>query len=169
MTAVPNPLAGYANDVAPSPADPSAAVARLNALLRGELSAAETYRSLLARLAAEGHATHVPALESMLAEHDRSASALRGRVEDLGGSPADGSGVWGVWSHAVQSTLTLFAGDAGGLRALREGEEHGLRDYESALNGVDGTSAQLIQDRLMPAQQKHLVTLDHILAVEESR
>ena len=170
MTALPNALGSFDDDdaaaaAAPPEADPSAAVARLNALRRGELASVETYRNVLA----SAHADHADALLDMQAEHGRSAELLGARIDDLGGVPSDTSGVWGVWAQAVQGTLSLFAGEAGGLRALREGEEHGQRDYETALNGVDAVSAQLIQDRLLPAQQRHLVRLDGMLASDAGR
>ncbi len=163
MTAVPNALGGFADedaDAAVPAADPTPAVDRLNALLRGEIASVETYGKVIA----SAPAAHVGPLGEIQAEHARSGELLQARITDLGGTPSDGSGLWGVWAQAVQSALTLFAGEPGGLRALREGEEHGQRDYESALNGVDAVSAQLIQDRLLPAQQRHLVTLDRLLS-----
>ena len=174
MTAVPNALGGFSGDptgagalfagsdeTVPPPADPSAVVAKLNALLRGEISAAETYRNVIDKVAT--HGGPAAALAAMQAEHGRSCQLLRERITELGGEPADGSGLWGVWAQTIQGTLSLFGGDAGGLRALHEGEEHGLRDYQTALNEVDDVSAQLIQDRLMPSQEKHLATLATLL------
>ena len=173
MTAIPNPLGDFAGDlagVAPVPsADPSLVVARLNGLLRGEIAAAETYGNVLERLTAEGHDGDVESLREMQAEHGRSCHLLRGRIEDLGGTAVDGSGVWGIWAQTVQGTLSLFGGDVGSLRALHEGEEHGQRDYESALNEVDAVTAQLIQDRLLPAQAKHVAALERMLASKDGR
>jgi hypothetical protein len=178
MTAVPNTPGSFSGDptgaaaiftgealgTVPAPmADPSGVVARLNSLLRGEISAAETYRDVLEKLAVGAHTNHVEPLTAIQAEHGRSCRLLRERITDLGGQPADSSGVWGIWAQAVQSALSLFAGDVGSFRALREGEEHGQRDYETALNEVDAITAQLIQDRLLPAQQQHLALLDDIL------
>ncbi len=177
MTAVPNPLAGYPSDAtgadsilaAPAPvADPSPAIAQLNGLLRGEISAAETYRGVLEKLDDAAHADQREPLSRVQAEHARSCLLLRERIVDLGGTPADSSGVWGIWAQTVQSTLTLIGGEVGSLRALREGEEHGQRDYEAALNAVDAPSAQLIQDRLLPAQQQHLETLDKLLQITQA-
>ncbi len=167
MTAMPDALGGLEDDgpaaVAAPQADPSAVVARLNSLLRGELAAAETYQNVVESTAA-AHPDHADRLRAVQAEHARSVGLLRGRIADLGGTPVDSSGLWGVWASTVQGALTLFGGEAGGLRALREGEDHGLRDYETALNEVDAVTAQLIQDRLLPAQQRHLVDLDEMLA-----
>ena len=168
MTAVPNALGSFPNDddaTAGPEADPSIAIAKLNGLLRGEISAAETYENVLAKMTAAGHdGGPVESLTAMQAEHGRSAGLLRDRIESLGGEPTATSGLWGVWAQTVQGALSLFGGDAGGLRALHEGEEHGLADYQSALNDVDEVSAQLIQDRLIPSQERHLATLAELLA-----
>jgi len=179
MTAVPDPLVGLAGELAgagalvggtaigsvPAPAaDPSMVIARLNSLLRGEISAAETYRNALGRMSTGGHADLFQPLEAIQAEHARACRAIRGRIDELGGEASETSGVWGIWAQAVEGTLALLGGDVGGLRALREGEEHGQRDYESALNQVDAITAQLIQDRLLPGQQAHVAALDRMLA-----
>ena len=170
MTAVPNALGDFAGDpsdvdAAPA-ADPSPVVDRLNGLLRGEIAAAETYRDVLERTAHGQHPERAGALRDVEAEHERSCQLLRARIGDLGGAAAESSGLWGVWAHTVQSTLSLIGGEIGGLRALREGEEHGQRDYETALNEVDAVTAQLIQDRLLPSQQRHLDALDQMLAAD---
>lgn len=59
--------------------------------------------------------------------------------------------------------MSLF-GDASSLKALKEGEEHGLKDYQEALNDVDTTTAQLIQNQLIPAQQRHINLLDQLIS-----
>jgi hypothetical protein len=168
MTAIPNPLVGFPNNATaaeatladPAPAvDPSHVVDRLNGLLRGEIAAAETYRTVLDK----APSSHVEPLTQIHDEHGRSCQLLRDRIAALGGTPADGSGLWGAWAQTVQSALTLIGGEVGSLRALREGEEHGQRDYETALNDVDDVTAQLIQNRLLPTQQQHLATLDRML------
>ena len=88
---------------------------------------------------------------------------IRQRIVELGGEPSDSSGVWGVWAQTVQGTYTLFGGDMGGVRALREGEEHGVAEYEAALNEVDAESVRLIQEQLLPGQRRHLQVLDALL------
>ncbi len=151
------------NDQAVEGADPSIVITRLNSLLRGEISAAETFRNVLSK-AAEGSQADIGTLRELQEDHGRACQLIRQRILDLGGEAADSSGVWGIWAQAVQGTLTLFGGDRGGLRALREGEEHGLKDYNAALNDVDPTSAQLIQNQLIPGQERHLSVLDQMLA-----
>jgi hypothetical protein len=45
--------------------------------------------------------------------------------------------------------------------ALQQGEEHGIRQYERALDddGLSETVKDLIRDTLLPAQREHLVQL----------
>ncbi len=58
--------------------------------------------------------------------------------------------------------MNIF-GDASSLKALKEGEEHGLKDYHTAIDQVDATSSQLIQNQLIPAQQRHVNLLDQLI------
>ena len=134
--------------------DTGEAVRQMNSLLRGEISAAETYRNVLDKVADGGgdaSAHDAGLLRQIQEEHGRACQSLRDRIRELGGEASDSSGAWGVWAQAVQGTMSLFGGDKGGLKALKEGEEHGLKDYEEALDDVDASSAQLIQNQLIPA------------------
>src|SRR5688500_19646666 len=139
------------------------AITQLNSFLRGEISAAETYRMAIDRAGdSPDNAANVGLLREMQEEHGRAAQALRDRIRELGGEASDSSGAWGAWAKTVQGTMNLF-GDASSLKALKEGEEHGLKDYQEALDDVDATSAQLIQNQLIPAQQRHINLLDQLI------
>jgi rubrerythrin len=176
MNVVPTNIAGFSGDPTGAAAifagDTSAdnlqnqtglVVQRLNSLLRGEIAAAETYRNVLDHIANGENADLTGALREVQRAHATNAQSLRDRLRELGGEADDDSGAWGAWAQVVQGTLTFFGGDRGGLRALREGEQHGINDYETALNEVDPTSAQLIENQLLPGQRKHLVMLDRLL------
>lgn len=136
-------------------------VAQLNALLRGEISAAETYRMAIDRAAGSDSPTHLKVLGEIQEEHGRAAQQVRDRIRELRGQATESSGAWGAWAKTVQATMSLF-GDASSLKALKEGEEHGLHDYNNALGSVDSTSRQLIQNQLIPQQQRHIDLLDQI-------
>lgn len=154
-----NPVAGNLTD---TPAgDP---VSQLNSLLRGEIAAAETYRMAIDKVAgSESGATEVGLLREIQEEHGRAAQAVRDRIRELGGEAADSSGAWGVWAKTVQGTMSLF-GDASSLKALKEGEEHGLKDYHDATPSLDVTSQQLVQNQLIPQQQRHIDLLDQMIS-----
>ena len=142
--------------------DTGEAVRQLNSLLRGEISAAETYRMAIDKVADAGDAANAGLLREIQEEHGRAAQGIRDRIRELGGEPSDSSGAWGAWAKTVQGTMNLF-GDTSSLKALKEGEEHGLKDYQEAVDDIDPTSAQLIQNQLIPAQQRHINLLDQLI------
>src|SRR5688572_7789880 len=143
--------------------DTGEAVRQLNSFLRGEISAAETYRMAIDKAGdSPDNAANVGLLREIQEEHGRAAQALRARIRELGGEPSDSSGAWGAWASVVQGTANLF-GDSSALKALKEGEEHGLKDYEEALDDLDATSAELVQNQLIPAQQRHIQLLDQLI------
>ena len=151
--------------VTPSDANtalPGQGVDQLNSLLRGEISAAETYRMAIDKIADGDKAANAGLLREIQEEHGRAAQGIRDRIRELGGEASDSSGAWGAWAKTVQGTMNLV-GDAASLKALKEGEEHGLKDYQEALDDVDATSAQLIQTQLIPAQQRHINLLDQLI------
>ena len=143
--------------------DTGEAVTQLNSLLRGEISAAETYRMAIDKVADSDNAANAGLLREIQEEHGRAAQGIRDRIRELGGEPSDSSGAWGAWAKTVQGTMNLF-GDAAALKSLKEGEEHGLKDYQEAVDDVDPSSAQLIQNQLIPAQQRHINLLDQLMS-----
>jgi uncharacterized protein (TIGR02284 family) len=141
--------------------DAGKAVDQLNSLLRGEISAAETYRMAIDKVA-DDSAANAGLLREIQEEHGRAAQGIRSRIREIGGEASDSSGAWGAWAKTVQATMNLF-GDASSLKALKEGEEHGLKDFQEALPSVDMSSAQLISNQLIPAQRRHIDLLDQLI------
>jgi uncharacterized protein (TIGR02284 family) len=143
--------------------DTGETVRQLNSLLRGEISAAETYRMAIDKVAGSDSAdANAGLLREIQEEHGRAAQEIRDRIRELGGEASDSSGAWGAWAKTVQGTMNLF-GDASSLKALKEGEEHGLKDYQEAMDDVDPNSKQLINNQLIPAQQRHINLLDQLI------
>ena len=139
------------------------AIEQLNSFLRGEISAAETYRMAIDRAgSSDANAANIGLLRGMQEEHGRAAQALRDRIRELSGEASDSSGPWGHWAKFIEGTANLF-GDTASLKALKEGEEHGLKDYERGIDNIDATSAELVQNQLIPAQQKHINLLDQLI------
>ncbi len=137
-------------------------IEQLNSLLRGEISSVETYEQAIRKVDDE-HASDAKALQGIAQEHGEAAQALRGEIQRLGGKADNSSGAWGVWAKIVEGTAKFF-GDASALKALKEGEEHGLKDYREALDDVDESSRTLISDRLIPNQTRHIAVLDGMMA-----
>ena len=140
---------------------PNEAVGQLNSLLRGEISAKETYAQAIAKLGVEGR-SEVEVLRQIAREHEGAVERLRDAVRRAGGVPDESSGVWGTFAKSVEGTAKAF-GDAAALKALKEGEEHGLKDYDAALDRVDPATREIIAADLIPAQQRHIQVLDSLL------
>lgn len=136
-------------------------VPQLNSLLRGEISAAETYRIAIDRVAGDA-SDNATLLRQIQEEHGRAAQAVRDRIRELGGEAVDSSGAWGAWAKTVQATMNLF-GDTSSIKALKEGEEHGLKDYNDVIGSLDETSRQMVQNQLIPQQRRHIDLLDQII------
>ena len=137
-------------------------VAQLNSLLRGEISAAETYKLAIDRAASEFPA-QVRSLRAIAQEHGENAQLLRDCVRRAGGQADDSSGAWGIYVKTIEGVAKIF-GDATALKALKEGEEHGLRDYRDALDSLDPETRRLVAEQLIPAQERHITTLDGMIA-----
>ncbi|HEX5270894.1 MAG TPA: DUF2383 domain-containing protein [Gemmataceae bacterium] len=133
----------------------------LNRLLRGELAATETYQQALAKVGNEPRAADLRRIHD---EHRAAANELRQHIHGHGGKPDQGSGSWGAWAKTVEGSAKIF-GDAAAVKALKEGEEHGVKDYEDALNdaGLSADCKDLIRNRLLPQTRSHLPALDRFI------
>ncbi|HVU49674.1 MAG TPA: DUF2383 domain-containing protein [Polyangia bacterium] len=126
------------------------ALETLNDLLKGELSAVESYDRALP--AVEDKPALRGDLQECRASHELRVERLRRAIVDVGGEPAHDSGAWGLFAKAV----------AGGARALgwktvintlEEGEVHGLKDYGDAMARLDERLRQVVSTELYPEQQ----------------
>lgn len=128
-----------------------------NSLLRGEISAIETYTQAIDKFRGE---SEVSTLAEIRRDHIESANRLRHNVRDMGGEPTTDSGAWGTWAKTIEGTAKLM-GDTAALKALIEGEEHGQKEYESALRSDEMLPGckDMIRAELLPRQVAHLATL----------
>ena len=133
----------------------------LNSLLRGELAATETYQQALPKL--EGTPGYEE-LRHIHKEHREAANTLRQHVHKVEGRPDQGSGAWGAFAKAVEGTAKVFGVDAA-LKALKKGEEHGIKEYAEALDdGLPPECRNLIEAALLPRTRAHIFTLDRLMA-----
>ena len=132
-------------------------ISTLNSLLRGEIAATETYQQAMAKVGEQ------PELKAIHADHRDAANELRKHVHKFGGKPDQDSGAWGVFAKAVTGTANVM-GRGAALKALKEGEEQGISDYESALNNADLAEEErsFIRNELLPRCRNHISTLDRL-------
>jgi bacterioferritin (cytochrome b1) len=132
----------------------------LNSLLRGEISAQEAHEKALA-LAGDMTAEEAAELKRISAEHTRTAEVLRTEIFRLGGTPASSGGAWGAFAKAFQASANLL-GVTTAFASLCEGEEHGLKEYQEALEVATGPTKELLQELLVPNQRNHIAALSAI-------
>lgn len=121
----------------------------LNTLLRGEISAVETYRQALERVK---DAMARPILEENVRLHQNRCDLLRARIQNVGGTPDKTSGVWGTFAKLIEGGANLF-GDKAAIDALEEGEDRGLASYKKELAKLDTMTQQFVQQQLLVGQE----------------
>jgi demethoxyubiquinone hydroxylase (CLK1/Coq7/Cat5 family) len=125
-------------------------VGKLNSFLRGEISAVETYKQALEKV-------EDPAIRSQLQsceeDHEHRIELLRERITHLGGKPDQSSGAWGVWAKLVQGGGDLL-GDKTALKALEEGEDHGLDGYRKDLDELDSETRIWVESAILPMAER---------------
>ncbi len=135
---------------------------QLNRLLRGELSAIETYEQALSKVK---EPTAVETLRSIAKDHRSAAELIRQQVSLHGGIPDQDSGAWGLWAKTVEGAASLVS-ESIAIKALKEGEEHGLKEYQDVATDESllYQCRALINSDLMSRQRVHIVTLDRVMS-----
>ena len=156
------------NPTFPSPATTDAAgvTEALNSLLRGEISAVQTYEQALSKFEQTDHKTTLTQIRD---EHTKAVSVLREHVRTHGGEPSTDSGPWGTFASLVTGAAKVV-GPQSVLAALKQGEEHGISQYEKALeaDALAGECKTLVRTDLLPRCRKHLTQLDSMIAALKS-
>lgn len=135
----------------------------LRSLLRGEMSAVETYERALEKVNGSPEGAK---LRQIFADHSQAVGLLRDLLIRYEGQLPMSSGAWGTFANAVQATANLL-GDSAALTALKEGEEHGIKEYQRALAepGVDADVKGLSRS-LLDRCQSHVPVLEALLERE---
>ena len=149
----------------PATSDASTCAEALNSLLRGEISAIETYEQAMPKFEASAHKA---SLKAICDEHTNTAETLREHVRRCQGEPATGSGPWGTFTSLVTGAAKLI-GPQSVLAALKQGEEHGISQYEKSLEaeGLTAECKNLIRADLLPRCKKHISQLELMIAAVE--
>jgi len=132
----------------------------LKSLLQGEMSAVETYEKALTKV---NGAPDGAQLRQIWSDHNQAVSVLRDLLIRYNGELPSSSGAWGSFANAVQATANIF-GDAAALKALKEGEEHGVKDYEAALNNpAVAADVKAVTRDLRMRCESHIPVLDALI------
>lgn len=127
---------------------------KLKALYRGELSAVETYKQAMEKFESE---PEIMRLQSFVNDHEEAVKFFESKIESMGDHTEHDSGAWGTTAKTVMGAAKFF-GDTSTLKALEEGEEHGLSEYKE-LHNLDETPTELkreIEQKFIPKTQDHI-------------
>ena len=141
--------------------DTTSTINQLNSFLRGELSAAETYRLALERL---DQSEFRPSLVQCTRSHEERARLLTEAILGRGGEPADSSGAWGSLVRMLERSAAALS-ESAAVAGLEEGEDHGRDDYLRDLDNLEPSARQLVEFAILPEQRR---THDTIRAVKRS-
>ncbi len=130
----------------------------LNGLLRGELSAVETYDQCIDALDDE---TIVGELEALRRSHEIRREQIHHHIQLLGGEPDESSGAWGLFARALETGAALL-GAKPALEVLERGELHGLRAYHETDELQPETMAFLV-NHLRPEQARTRAKVSELL------
>jgi hypothetical protein len=122
----------------------------LNNLLKGELSAVQTYDMALKHAKTPNV---ISVLESSKDCHGKRVLKLSELVVSAGGTPTTESGAWGTFAKAVEGGAAIL-GESPAIGSLREGESHGLELYRSEMKHLEPPMLAVVQGELYPAQEK---------------
>jgi uncharacterized protein (TIGR02284 family) len=122
----------------------------LNDLLKGEISACETYRQALEKV--EDPKVR-PILEINHQCHSARVGKLKTEVTNTGGTPAQDSGVWGAFAKLMEGGAKIF-GDKASISTLEEGEDKGLADYKQFVD-KHGTASPAVAELHSKQEASH--------------
>ncbi len=134
----------------------------LNQLLRGEISAVETYDQAIEKLAGKPAASEV---RRMRDHHAQAVATLNNEVANRGGEPTTTSGSWGTFAGVVTGAAKLL-GPETVLTTLKKGEEHGVKEYEEAIakDGVSESCKTMVRTKFLVKCRQHAAQLDALIA-----
>lgn len=122
---------------------------KLNGLLRGEITALETYRQALTKISDSEIRQE---LEKAEVSHFDRVLALSSKVRELGGEPVTDSGLWGIFAKAVEGSATVL-GDKAAVSILEEGEDKGLQEYRTILENESGDELHALGKEFLLKQE----------------
>lgn len=132
-------------------------------LIRGELSAVQSIDAILGKISDQKEKSELYAIRQ---DHFVAVDKLsRFAGKDFKEHRLDEtSGPWGTFASAFTGGASFF-GDKAALKALKVGEEYGVKEYREAMDdsNADERLKSIIQADLLPQLEKHIRVIDGYL------
>lgn len=139
-------------------------VEQMAQILRGEVSAMEAYTQVMQKVknGAEAHR-----LEEFLNDHRKAVTYWKSQVEKMNVDIPFSSGPWGDVVEAFIGSAKIL-GNRVALKALQEGEEHGLEEYKDALENPDLSleHKKNIKETFIPNQERHITSISAMMKMQ---
>lgn len=139
-------------------------VEQMAQILRGEVSAMEAYTQVMQKVknGAESHR-----LEEFLNDHRKAVTYWKSQVEKMNVDIPFSSGPWGDVVEAFVGSAKIL-GNRIALKALQEGEEHGLEEYKDALENPDLSieHKKNIKEIFIPNQERHITSISAMMKMQ---
>lgn len=135
----------------------SMAPTQMDDLIRGEMAAVKSYNQVLEDVKDKNERAK---LEKIKLDHENAVSKLKGFASGDVKEDTEGAGAWGAFASAWTGGAKLM-GNETALKALSQGEEHGVKEYKEALedDNVRPELKQMIRTQFLPKQEEHLKTI----------
>ena len=126
-----------------------------------EISAVKAYKQVINKYPTYEHEHD---LRSILADHENAVEFWKTQLRSKAVPIEEASGPWSVVVDTLGNSDKLHA-DSTTLKALKEGEEHGLNIYEDLLRAdkVNFQSHSFIKNICLDQQIKHIAVLDGLI------
>lgn len=130
---------------------------QLDDLIRGEMAAVKTYDTALKNVK---DPKEVEKLKMIRKDHVTAVERLKTYANKDVKEDTKTAGAWGAFATAYTGGAKLF-GDETALKALTQGEEHGINEYKEALDDetIKPELKQMIRTQFLPNQEEHIKTL----------
>ena len=133
----------------------------LEKILRGEVAAVEAYRQVLENFRDYRHANDLRRIQF---EHERAVDFWKDQLRMQEPIVEETSGPWGKIVETFVGAAKLL-GDGATLRALKDGEEHGLKEYHELLeqDHLNEESVSFSKSVCLSLQRQHIFTLESLI------
>lgn len=132
-------------------------------ILKGETSAVEAYENLEDEFSSGVYGQRIKEMKS---HHQDALNFWKKQAKREALNTEPGSGVWGTVVKTFVNVSKVIGEDTA-LKALKTGEEHGLKFYQGLLSDSDLSPLQKeqIRNKFIPEHQSHITTLSSLTKV----
>lgn len=134
---------------------------QLDDLIRGEMAAVKAYDSVVTKVKDE---KELAKLKTIRQNHMDAVTKLKTFANKEVKEDTKSAGAWGAFATAYTGGAKLM-GNEMALKALRQGEEHGISEYKEALKdkSIQPELKQMIKTQFLPKQEEHIQTINKFM------